>query len=63
MQVNTSQSFSVITFINVMELQPVEINSGKQMSGSRGTALLLLNFMMLSVSDYTEVSNSSINSE
>jgi hypothetical protein len=31
-----------------MELQPVEINSGKQM-----TALLLLNFMMLSVSDYT----------
>jgi len=41
----------------------VEINSGKQMTVSRGSALLLLNFMMLSVSDYTEVSSGSIISE
>jgi hypothetical protein len=48
-----------------MELQPMEINSGKCTTVSRGTALLLLNFMMLSVglSDYTGVSNGSIISE
>jgi hypothetical protein len=37
----------------VMGLQPVEINSGKQMTVSMGTALLLFNFMKHSVSNYT----------
>jgi len=32
MQINTSQSSSLITSMYVMELQPVEINSGKQMT-------------------------------
>ena len=49
MQSNPSQSSPMIISINVMELQPVEINAGKQMTVSVGIALLQLSSTVLTV--------------